>query len=215
MAAAYAKINPTFYSLAKPAFGQLRESGDASDFTSKKKIKLLHKQLFESVSVGSYDKFFSLKRSRLLVDLECCGNVYPFNTFNLVSNLFSYEDLQGINVIGKIKNEDICQDIVTYVSPSDKTVPFYYNYYIDPCGELFGRSPCGLKNYLAYRCIDNPLSLAKTNTFCCFCDVCCDSEECCDDCCDNNCQDICYECDMGCDECDMDCETLYYPECDC
>jgi len=88
---------------------------------------------------------------------------YNFNKTNLNINLFTKLDLTGVKVIADSK---------TGVSPTTilplnyKTVsvvaesPYYTLYTIDPCGELFGNSTCGINNYQDY-VVYNPPYLAE------------------------------------------------------
>lgn len=46
---------------------------------------------------------------------------------------------------------DPCQNNDPVTIDSTATIPFYYTYTIDPLGELFGQTPCGVLNYTKYQ----------------------------------------------------------------
>ena len=62
------------------------------------------------------------------------------NTTNLIVNLYTYEDLCNVTTVFNTNLE---------VNPTECT-PYYINTFIDPCGELFGNSFCGVKNYTEF-----------------------------------------------------------------
>lgn len=74
--------------------------------------------------------------------LSTC-DTYPFNKQSIISTLYSYENLQNINVI---------QNAQTGVTPTNitmATTPFLYNYIIDNDNKLFG-NVCNSVNYTNY-----------------------------------------------------------------
>ncbi len=85
--------------------------------------------------------YLSIKKMNL-IDSKCCGSSF-IDKNNLNINLITKEDLRGVNVI---KNN------VTGMSPTNinRSVPFLYNYTVDPNGQLFGNNICGLNNWTRY-----------------------------------------------------------------
>jgi hypothetical protein len=101
----------------KRTFLQLKEPGNASDFT-----------LTKGTSVF------------------CCGcdpcSKIVDPTY-LYVNLIKKMDLNGVDVVQSVY--PLSSPVApTTINPS---VPFYLNYSIDPKGALFGNSPCGINNY--------------------------------------------------------------------
>jgi len=75
-----------------------------------------------------------------------------FKKTNLVSNLYTKENLKGVCVARNITaTKNTCSPKIASIDANlSKTNPLYYNYSIDPRGQLFGRTPCGLNNYMNY-----------------------------------------------------------------
>ena len=68
-----------------------------------------------------------------------CKPCFKENTTNLIVNLYTKEDLQNVTTI-----------VNTNLSGTTQCTPYYINNFIDPIGELFGNSFCGVNNYTAY-----------------------------------------------------------------
>ena len=108
-------------SFAKPAFGTNKESMNAVDYIIKKKASATY--------------------------CKCINNLnsLPFNTYNLNLNLFSKLDLSDVSVIQDTSG-NICPTLIDY-----NQIPNFYNkYVIDPSGQLFGNSECGINKFLSY-----------------------------------------------------------------
>jgi len=73
-----------------------------------------------------------------------------FKTTNLISNLYTKENLKGVCVVQNTLNNSCSHNIPAIDATTSKTNPLYYNYVIDPNGELFGSTPCGLNNYVNF-----------------------------------------------------------------
>ena len=166
--------NPTFYNSGKPAFGNTYESGNSSNYLRDKKAKLLYNNNYRNHkvggSLGTQDNYLLFDRAKLIKNLENCDNIAGFNTSNLVSGLYTTENLGpsstdiqnnvitgGVNVITKVGFSDLSCNVFSATSIDlSANVPFYYKYKIDPCGLLFGNSPCGYNNYENFRVINKP-----------------------------------------------------------
>jgi hypothetical protein len=73
-----------------------------------------------------------------------------FNTSNLAANLYTKESLAGVCVVAD-SNENLCSPQIPVIDATQsKTAPLYFRYFIDPKGELFGSTPCGVNNYATY-----------------------------------------------------------------
>jgi hypothetical protein len=73
-----------------------------------------------------------------------------FKTTNLISNLYTKENLKGVCVVQNTLNNSCSPNIHVIDATTSKTNPLYYNYVIDPKGQLFGSTPCGLNNYVNF-----------------------------------------------------------------
>ena len=119
---------------AKPTFGNLREPLYASDYLQLKKNKL---NVCFTKQVGK--------------------EVYAANKSNLNANLITKQNLSGVcslsqnymdnNSMDDDNNNTCCQK--TNITNSN-VVPFYQQYRIDPKGELFGNTQCGVNNFTNY-----------------------------------------------------------------
>ena len=68
-----------------------------------------------------------------------------FNNYNLNINLATKLDLTNISIIEDASG-NICPTTIIY-----NEIPNFYNrYIIDPKGELFGNTECGVNNFLSY-----------------------------------------------------------------
>jgi hypothetical protein len=131
---------------AKPTFGTVNESMDAGEYISKKKSKntFCSPNLCQpNKNVNSYDKYYLLKSANMLA-------FYPFVNFDrtqLYSNLYTKLDLSDLSgntpVISDLSGNNFPVNIKTDVIP-------FITYNIDPSGNLFGNTPCGVNNFLDY-----------------------------------------------------------------
>ena len=164
--------NPTFYNSGKPAFGNTFESKYSSDYLRNKKAKLLYGNNYNSLKVtgrlGSQNNYLLYGRAELIRTVETCSTIPAFNKANLVSGLYTTENL-GSNLTGRVNvvtgvgysdascnyfNATAINKAIIY--PTSATTPFYYNYKIDPCGLLFGNTQCGYDNYKIFRVYSKP-----------------------------------------------------------
>ncbi len=111
----------------KNTFAQINQILDAGDYINKKR------------NLYSRPKF-------------CCSNKYPpyyINSNQLYINLITKLDLENIIVISDLKGN-------THPVKMDTAVDPYLIYNIDPYGELFGNTICGINNFEKYiRCNNN------------------------------------------------------------
>lgn len=92
--------------------------------------------LQQDLSAGDY---LQLKKKRVLTKANI--STLSLNRSNLIYNLYSKENLKDVTVISSDSGN-------SYINPLYK--PFYKYYKIDPNGELFGNSQCGINNYTKY-----------------------------------------------------------------
>jgi len=89
----------------------------------------------ESITAGDYIK----KKKKNLC------NSLTFNTGDLNINLFTELDLSGVCTVMDMSGN--CQPEI------NMNEPFYLNYVIDPSGQLFGQTTCGVNNFVKYMVI--------------------------------------------------------------
>jgi hypothetical protein len=81
------------------------------------------------------------------IDQSEIDNIPPFSKTELVSGLYTTVNLTNVLTIKKGVSV-MCENVVgVSASPCE---PLYKNYRVDPCGDLFGATPCGINNYLNY-----------------------------------------------------------------
>lgn len=134
------------YSSGKRTFGNFGTSQEASSYihglsVKKQTAKQLDCISFNSLkSQGEYLKLKNTKISR-------ADKFFSFNKANLSVNLVTKLNLENVCVIKN--NDGICPTDISL-----NNIP-YLNYLIDPSGNLFGNSTCGLDNYTNYlECIN-------------------------------------------------------------
>jgi len=156
---------------AKPAFGTLKQVVYQSDYLERKKAlrtvctsqancgQIKNAKSYKQIN--EYNEGFRLKQAR-----NC--TILPFNKSNLIINLYSKMDLKYscplINGFPCINCSDTmnpsccinaCKASKT-ISNTDKAFNWFHT--IDPVGDLFGKTQCGIENYTNYM-VFNPASI--------------------------------------------------------
>lgn len=137
---------------AKPAFGKMKSQPYAGDYIRNKSITVALQNKKTKYGFNDYDYLVKKKTNciRNRCDNICYSNIGGYETnidyTKLNINLITKEDLQGVNVI-----ETFPGGISPTAINPNITTPFYQNYTIDPSGELFGNTCCGINNFLLYR----------------------------------------------------------------
>lgn len=119
----------------KTAFGQFIEPLNASEYISIKKTK-----------ATTYNVTPVIANSNLVNPLDeytVINSYTNINTSNLYINLMSKIDLHNVVVISDLGENTNPVAIDTNVIP-------YLKYNIDPSGNLFGETVCGIDNYENY-----------------------------------------------------------------
>lgn len=130
---------------AKAAFGKIKEPMTSSEYIkNKKSIQVFNEQLdYNSFNTQkSYDDFSLFNNGFKLQNNRKC-RILDVNKNNLETNLYTKLDLSCIPVLSSSTSSPTSIDISNY--------PFFYYYTIDPLGLLFGKTNCGIDNYLNYR----------------------------------------------------------------
>jgi hypothetical protein len=121
-------------------------------------------QKFTYASDVIYNKKSIRQYSCVCLKQQCCCrygiynnskllNTYdlPFSKNSLNRNLYTKINLTDICTV-KLNNPLTCPTTVDV----NASVPFYYNYTIDPNGYLFGNSQCNINNYIKFLCYCKP-----------------------------------------------------------
>jgi len=127
----------------KKAFGVFTEPLYAGDYIYNKKMKAtfcVSNNYASNVKVGSQGNFLLYKRANKLGFYPCVNTSYKTN---LNMNLITKLDLANVPVIQNFTTNDIPTTIVLTSIP-------YLEYNIDPSGNLFGNTVCGINNYEKY-----------------------------------------------------------------
>ena len=133
-------------SSANKAFGVFSESQSAGDYIYKKKTQATYCNAnicTPSLTVGSESNYLLFKRANKLRVYPCLNSI---NKANLNINLITKLDLTGFPVI-----EDASGNFPTTITTT--TTP-YLQYNIDPSGNLFGNTICGINNWEKYMVYD-------------------------------------------------------------
>lgn len=152
---------------AKEAFGKVKKIGYASDYITNKKAKMVfYKNLQIDGNVGlmypcermsthaSYETRNLFNRGKLLKNIRL-GRLPVLNNSNLEVNLFTKENLTNVDVISE-------KTPAPAYPPNQNITQFYYSSMIDPCGELFGNSQCGINNFV-HTLQSNPIKYYTKN----------------------------------------------------
>lgn len=89
---------------------------------------------------------------------------YNFNKTNLNITLFTKFDLTGVRVLANAITGQSPTTILPLTTENLTSLtqnPYYARYTIDPCGELFGNSTCGINNYQDYIVYNPPYLTSK------------------------------------------------------
>ena len=139
----------------KSAFGQLNEPLDGGEYILNKKAKSTYCSpniCHPNTNIGSQSNLLMLKKANTLKFNPFLSN---FDKANLYINLYTKLDLEGVCTISDLSGN--CPVAITttvpYINP---TVPNFDKYVIDPSGNLFGNTTCGINNYVDYMVYNSP-----------------------------------------------------------
>jgi hypothetical protein len=166
-------------SCGRSAFGTFQPNNSSSDNIKKNKIKSL---FCAATSKGCPPtKLVSNSTDLYLFRAYVANNQLPkYNTKNLNINLITSLDLSNVIVvestctqtspipIDPVAGREHIEFVAETMDPTrflEQHVPLAENvddgrytlYTIDPIGELFGNTPCGLNNYVNYMVLNTPL----------------------------------------------------------
>jgi len=124
-------------------FGQFKEPDDAGNYILNKKAKATFcgaNNCIPSTTVNTQQNLLLLKKSNALKYYNCFNS---FNKANLNINLLTALDLKYVTVLNKTTSNNPLYAIIL-------------SYQLDPKGELFGNTPCGLTNFTNYMVYNPP-----------------------------------------------------------
>ncbi len=127
-------------SSANRAFGEFKEPKDAGDYIHNKKARATYcvaNSCQPSIKVYSESDRLLFNKSNQLSLYPCANGI---NTANLNINLITSLDLSGISVVKDMSNNTV----PAVIDPN--SIP-YLRYEIDPSGNLFGNTVCGINNF--------------------------------------------------------------------
>ena len=131
-------------------FGQFLEPAFASDYIIKKKIQSTYcvpNSCSPIFKVSNQSDRLMLRKSYALNNYPCLNSI---NKNNLYINLITRLDLSD-NVIPII---DTSGNAIPAIINTGGTT--YTRYNIDPSGNLFGNTPCGINNFVSYLVYNPP-----------------------------------------------------------
>ena len=147
-------------SSANKAFGVFSEPQEAGEYIHNKKTIATYcnaKICTPSLKVGSESNYLLFKRANNLSVYPCLNSI---NKADLNINLITKLDLSGnVPVIQEFSSGNVPTTITTDATP-------FLDYNIDPSGNLFGNTICGINNwekYLVYDTSYNTLNPGKIN----------------------------------------------------
>jgi hypothetical protein len=122
------------------AFGEFKEPKDAGNYIHNKKARATYcvaNSCQPSIKVYSESDRLLFNKSNQLSLYPCANGI---NTANLNINLITKLDLTGISVVKDLSNNTVPAEI------DPNSIPFL-RYEIDPSGNLFGNTVCGINNF--------------------------------------------------------------------
>jgi len=137
-------------SSANKAFGVFLQPQNAGDYIYNKKAKSTYCNAnicTPSLTVGSESNYLLFKRANKLRVYPCLNSI---NKANLNINLITKLDLTGVPVIQDFSGNTVPSTINTMNTVFDP----YLRYNIDPSGNLFGNTICGINNWEKYMVYD-------------------------------------------------------------
>ena len=149
-------------SSANKAFGVFSEPQNAGDYIYNKKAVATYCNAnicTPSLTIGSENNYLLFKRANKLLVYPCLNSI---NKANLNINLITKLDLTGVPVIQDFSGNTWPSSINTMNTVPDP----YLRYNIDPSGNLFGNTICGINNwekYLVYDASYNTLNPGHIN----------------------------------------------------
>jgi hypothetical protein len=132
-------------------FGVFSEPLDAGEYIYNKKARAsfcVANKCTPAVNVGTQSNLLLFNRSNKLSVFPCQNII---DKANLNINLITQLNLDGVPVIQNMETADVPTSITPALIGTASTYsPPYLNYNIDPSGNLFGNTICGVNNFVSY-----------------------------------------------------------------
>jgi hypothetical protein len=134
------------------SFGVFSEPLDAGEYIYNKKAKAsfcVASSCVPAVNVGTQGNLLLFNRSNVISVYPCKNNI---NKSNLNINLITQLNLLDVPVIQNVEHPENTSTSITpgLIGTAGIYSPPYLNYNIDPSGNLFGNTVCGINNYVSY-----------------------------------------------------------------
>ena len=144
---------------AKSAFGSNKGTNEAGNYILKKKARATYctsSSCPPRYNLNTQGELNLLRRAKYI---DRTNNRIPFNKNNLNINLITKLDLNNVCVIEDASGNVCANDGIVYT----KIPNFYNSYIIDPNGQLFGNTSCGVNNFLNYLVYNPPIFPVSDN----------------------------------------------------
>lgn len=143
----------------KSAFGSNKGTNEAGNYILKKKARATYctsSSCPPRYNLNTQGELNLLRRAKYI---DRTNNRLPFNKNNLNINLVTKLDLTDVCVIEDASGNVCANDGIIYCE-----IPCFYNrYIIDPSGQLFGNTSCGVNNFLNYLVYNPPILPVSDN----------------------------------------------------
>jgi hypothetical protein len=136
----------------KPSFGNITPTQYAGDYIKNKLARITYcrnlknRNCKKRYSQGDLLRYY---QGQTLSRYGFCNGISPLNYADLTAGLYTESDLQNVAIISDVSGN------LTPTTIDPCVCPFYSYYNIDPKGELFGNTFCGLNNFTSYMTLDN------------------------------------------------------------
>jgi hypothetical protein len=140
---------------AKPAFKQVNESLNAGEYIIKKKLQYSYcapNICHPNKNISTFNKYYGLRAANTLKFYQ---NKVFIDESQLYSGLYTKLDLSDLS--GNTPVISSLTGTFPVTIDTSSTSPFL-EYNIDPSGNLFGNTTCGIDNYLNYVVYDVSLN---------------------------------------------------------
>ena len=154
------------------AFGTIKENLFQSDYISRKNAQLTYcnssSYCNNITAANSFKQVNSYNLGVYINNLNNC-NIIPVSNNNLEAGLYSKLNLNGICTVNagppplQPFTSNSCNSTPVQIIPSS-TIPFNYSYTIDPLGEEFGLTQCGVSNFTKYMVFYPPPTLLNIDS---------------------------------------------------
>ena len=143
---------------AKPTFGTVTQVAFQGDYIANKKAKLTYcdkKKCNKIIKASSYNQYNLFNKGRYF-DALAKKCILPFNKTDLIAGQYSKMNLSSVcTVIDGYPCSQVgsCSGCLTGAKIDASSLnpdPFYLTNTIDPVGNLFGNSECGVNNFTRY-----------------------------------------------------------------